>query len=80
MAKRLHVTAHAIKRCVERVAHIANDEAALTFLSREVVKAAANFGDCDVRLPTGQRIVIRHHSVITVTPKPLRRKCQRGKS
>lgn len=63
----LHITAHALKRCQERVANVTEDEARV-ILSSAVVRKAIDFGAHVVRLGTGQRVIIEGGSVITVLP------------
>lgn len=75
---RVHVTRHAVERFQQRVSDVTEDEAREN-LSTPLICIAADFGSCDVRLPGGQRIVIRDHTIITVKPKPPRKRCKRGK-
>ena len=63
----LHITRHAIQRYQERVCPV-SDEQARQALSTATIQLAANFGAQFVRLPTGHRVVINDHAVITVQP------------
>lgn len=75
----VHVSNHAVLRYQQRVAMVPIDEARAA-LSSPVIEQAAIFAhnaSCEVRLPTGHRLVIRDHCVITVKPKPLRRRCRK---
>lgn len=64
----LHVTSHAIARYRERVAPVPEAEAARA-LRTPAVAAAARFGAPWVRLPGGQRVVLRGAVVVTVLEK-----------
>jgi hypothetical protein len=63
----LHITRHAIERYQQRVSPVSDDEAREA-LSSPAVQIAAQIGAQFVRLPTGQRIVIHEHTIITVQP------------
>jgi hypothetical protein len=63
----LYVTSHAIQRYQERVC-LCSDDDARQALSGAVMVMAADFGAGVVRLGTGQRVLIRDHSVITILP------------
>lgn len=63
----LTVTDHAVLRYQERVACI-TDDAARAALSSKAVRHAASIGAPFVKLCTGQRILLRGHTVITVLP------------
>lgn len=76
---RAHITDHAIERYRERVADIPEPEI-LAALDTPAVQAAAELGgECYVRLPSGQRIVVKDHTVVTVTPRQPRRRCKTGR-
>lgn len=73
---RPHVTAHAIDRYRERIADLPDSEI-IANLDTPAIRAAAEFGcECRVRLPTGHRIVVKDHTIVTVTPAPLVRRCR----
>jgi len=61
----LHVTRHAVQRYCERVCAV-SPTTAKRALSSTAVQAAVAFGAPFVRLPTGQRIVVREGNVVTV--------------
>ena len=63
----VHVTAHAIHRYQERVCACSDDDAR-TALTSPAIRTAAEFGAAAVKLGTGQRVLIRDHSVITILP------------
>lgn len=63
----LHITGHAISRYRERVEPV-DYATAHTRLQCPAVEAAADFGAPFVRLPGGQRIVLKGHTVVTVLP------------
>ena len=63
----IHITRHAIERYQQRVSPVSDDEARQALSSR-AIQAAANFGAQFVRLPHGQRVVIRERTIITVQP------------
>lgn len=68
MPRDLHISTHAIERFRERVANL-SDDMILAALSSPAIRAAASLGaECNVRLPTGQRIAVKDHTVITVLP------------
>lgn len=70
MSMAVHVTNHACLRYQERVAPV-SIEVARQRLSGAIEIFAANFAaqfEVFIRLPHGQRIVIKDHSVITVLP------------
>lgn len=76
---RLRVTDHAIARYRERVADLP-DEQIVECLDTSATRAAASLGgECHVRLPSGHKIVVKDHTVVTVTPRPLFRRCKTGK-
>lgn len=63
----IHVTHHAVQRYQERVANLAEDQVRAAIAS-PAVQCAASIGAPFVRLPGGQRIVVRDRRVITVLP------------
>lgn len=63
----LTITDHAVLRYQERVACLP-DEAVRAALSSKAVHHAARIGAPFVKLCTGQRILLRGHTVITVLP------------
>lgn len=63
----LEVSAHAIERYRERVEDLPAIEVARR-LTGPIFRRAAQFGAPFVRLPTGQRAVLRDHTIITVLP------------
>ncbi|GFM29253.1 hypothetical protein [Novosphingobium sp. PY1] len=63
----IRVSSHAISRYMERVRRC-TDEEARAALSTPAVQCAADFGCECVRLPGGQRIIIRNFVVVTVQP------------
>ncbi len=65
----LRIAQHAIERCIERVAGCSTEEQARAVLSSRAVNQAHDFGAHYVRLGTGQHVVIRDGTVITVLPK-----------
>lgn len=68
---RIIVTDHAVERYRERVADLP-DRAIRAALSSDAFEAAARFGAPFVKLPTGQRALIRDYAVVTVLPKNTR--------
>ena len=73
----IHVTLHAIQRYQERVAPVSAAEAHKA-LSTPAIQIAAKFGAQFVRLPTGHRIVLNEHTVVTIQPpEHYRRQIQR---
>lgn len=64
----LHITGHAIERCIERVPGIRTEDEARGIMTTNVVRAAVAFGAPFVKLGTGQRIVIEAGSIVTVLP------------
>jgi hypothetical protein len=63
----LIVTRHAMDRYRERVEDVPDGEI-VARLKEPVFQRAAEFGAPFVRLPEGQRVVIRGLAVVTVTP------------
>lgn len=63
----LHITRHAITRYRERVADIPEREICRCLTSHTVLLAAL-IGAPVVRLPTGQRIILRGSAIVTVLP------------
>lgn len=63
----LHVTGHAIERYQERVSNVSREEA-ITLLSSPIIRKAGEIGCCNVKLPGGQRVIIKDNCVITVRP------------
>jgi hypothetical protein len=64
----IRVTHGAVRRYQELVAAVSYSVARSALMSK-AVEAAADFGAPFVRLGTGQRIVVRHGSVVTVLAK-----------
>lgn len=64
----LHITNHAILRYIERVAPVSMEEARAA-LSTPMITRAAAFGARTVILGTGQRVLLREQTVITVLPR-----------
>lgn len=64
----VHVTRHAILRFQERVTPC-SDEQARVSMDSAAIRLAADIGAPIVKLGTGQRIVIRDYTVVTVLPK-----------
>lgn len=66
----IHVTAHAIQRYQERVAPVSAAEAHKALSTRAIQASAEFVGNqtAYVRLPTGQRVVIKDRIVVTVQP------------
>ncbi len=64
----IHITRHAIDRCIERVPGTTTEDQARTLLSSRAILAAAQFGAKYVRLGTGHRVVIEEGRVTTVLP------------
>jgi len=69
----VHVTAHAVVRFIERVRPCSEDQARIA-LSTPAISVAADFGAHSVKLGTGHRIVIEQGCIITVLPKPAKRR------
>lgn len=66
-----HITRHAVERYQERVEPVEEEQAEAALMSRAVRAAmvfAGSTAQCFVRLATGQRIVVREDTVITVLP------------
>ena len=63
----IHVTLHAIQRYQERVANVPAIEA-VQALTSPAIQLAAQFGAQFVRLPTGHRVVLKDHTIVTVQP------------
>ena len=66
-----NITAHALQRAVERIPGCSCADDAFAILSSEVIAAAMQFArgsQCLVRLPTGNRVLIRDSAIITVMP------------
>lgn len=62
----IHVTVCAIERYCEQL-HTTPDQA-IAAMAALRLQQAADFGAPFVRLPTGQRLVIKDHHVVTVLP------------
>lgn len=71
-----HITAHAIQRYQTRVEPLPEDEVRAR-LSTPAILAAVKLGQCSLKLPTGQRLVIHAGRIVTVAPKT-RLKCRVG--
>jgi len=67
------VTGHAIQRFQERVCPC-SEEQARAALTTPIIAIAADFGAHSVKLGTGHRIVIEQGCIITVLPKPAKRR------
>lgn len=63
-----HITSHALARAVERVPGIATVEQARALLSSRAIHAAIAFGARLVKLGTGNRVILRGPTVVTVVP------------
>ncbi|MDK4804924.1 MAG: hypothetical protein OC190_00075 [Novosphingobium aromaticivorans] len=61
----IHVTTYAIQRYQDQVRNLP-DRDVLAPLSGPVIELAADFGAPCVRLPTGHRVMLKGHRVITV--------------
>ena len=64
----VEVTLHAVERYRERVADVTPAQARSAMSSR-TVQLAADIGAPYVKLPTGHRLAIHQHRVITVLPQ-----------
>ena len=62
-----HVSAHAIQRFQERVAHVSAEMAVLC-LSTPTIRKAIEFGAGTVILGTGHLVVIKGNTIVTVKP------------
>jgi len=65
----LHVTSHALTRAMERIPGMTCEADARRTLTCAAVELAADIGAPFVKLGTGQHVVVRDHTVITVLPK-----------
>ena len=63
----LTITHHAFDRYRQRLARIPQDEIE-QHLNQPIFQIAADFGAPYVRLPSGHRVVIKNHAVITILP------------
>lgn len=63
----MRVTDHAVLRFRERVIGCTEQEA-VAAMSTARIRAAIAFGAKMIRLGGGQRLIIRDHAIITVTP------------
>ena len=64
----MHISNHAIERYRERVADLP-DRAIIANLDTPAIRVAASLGaECHVRLASGQRIVVKDCTVISVLP------------
>lgn len=66
-----NITAHALQRAVERIPGCTCADDAIAILSSQAIAAAMQFAhgnQCFVRLPTGNRVVIKGNAVVTVMP------------
>lgn len=61
------ITTHALQRYAERVRPCTEDEARAALSCRGII-AAIEFGAGLVKLGTGQRVIIRGQTVVTVIP------------
>lgn len=68
MTPDLHVTSHAVERCIERVPGIKTEIEARAVLTSPTIHLAADEGVPFVKLGTGQHVVIDRHRIITVLP------------
>ena len=73
----LHITGHAIERYQDRVENLPEAEIKAR-LCTPLMEAAARFGDCKVKLPTGHRAVIVAGAIVTVTPIPSKGRRNKG--
>lgn len=64
----LHITTHAVHRYQERVANLPDADVRAA-LSVAAVELASDIGAPFVKLGTGQHVVVRDGTVITVLPK-----------
>lgn len=72
------ITAHAIERYVQRVEAVTEDEV-IARLDTPHIRRLIAFGAAKIKLATGHRLVIADGRIVTVTPKPLKKRCQVGK-
>ena len=66
-----HITSHALQQALERIPGCSCTDEAIAILSSQTIFAAMEFArgsQCLVRLPTGNRVLIRDSAVITVMP------------
>jgi hypothetical protein len=72
----LHVTSHAIERYIRRVEAV-TERAAYLALTTELIHQAAASGMSAVILPSGHKIILAGHVIVTVKPKHCRkRRCR----
>jgi len=64
----LHITQHAVERYQRRVEAVCEAEA-IRRLSSPSIERAASIGASSVILPSGHKVILIRHSVITVKPK-----------
>lgn len=67
MTSPLRITGHAVERFRERVNHLP-EAAVIAYLQGPNFRLADCFGAPIVKLPGGQRAIIRDHTVITILP------------
>lgn len=72
------LTAHAIERYMQRVEAVSEDEV-IQRLDTPHIRSLISFGAAKIKLATGHRLVIVEGRIVTVTPKPLKKRCQVGK-
>lgn len=77
IASPIRATDHAILRYQERVSPCSKAEA-IASLTSPVIQLASRFGAMSVKLGTGQRIVLKGHTVVTVLPADYHPKRFRG--
>lgn len=65
----LTISAHAIDRAMERLPGVRTEAAAIAALDTPATRKAAEIGAPFVKVGTGQHIVIRNSTVVTVFPK-----------
>lgn len=73
-----HITAHAVERYQQRVANLP-DDAVIQALNSPAILTAIQIGARAVQFGTGHRAIIADGKVVTVAPKPLKKRCRRGK-
>lgn len=73
------LTVHAIERYVQRVEAVTEEEV-IARLDTPHIRSLIAFGASKIKLATGHRLVIVEGRIVTVTPKPLKKRCQVGKT
>lgn len=76
--KPAHITAHAIERFAQRIEDLP-ETAIIEAMDTSIVRTAIEIGASAVILPSGHRYVIADGKIVTVTPKPIRKRCKRGR-